>query len=226
LKSVVRAAEPVEAAPSDPCNPFATCSDCIGQRVQQTTCGWCTGDVSYEGKKTTAKCAGNADGVQSKWTCTGRFQTSSCGEPGSCGLEGIYRGLRIDNKYAIGEWAATFASGLTKETATFEYLDPTGKAPTKLEGSLQCTKKCSEGTTAAGVPFTFTTTAGKIMHGICGFGNQVQAETTGLMWAISNEGVATPPASFDAAMPGNSSTVYTYYKCSDYKKDTCKFVSP
>jgi len=225
----VAAVTPVEssAEPSDPCNTFSTCSSCIGQRVQHTTCGWCTGDVTYEGKPSTAKCAGKEDGVQSKWTCTDRYQTSTCDVPTGCGLEGIYRGLRIDNTYAIGEWSATFSAGATKETATFEYLDPAGKAPAQtLTGTVQCSKKCSEGTSLQGVPFTFTTTTGKIRHGICGYGNQIQAETTGLMWAISNEGVATPPKSFDEAMPGTNATVFTYYKCSDYKTGTCKFNTP
>ena len=82
---------------SDPCNPFATCHECIGQRVKESTCGWCTGDVTYDSKPTTAKCTGKHDGVKSHWTCKGLYQTSSCDIPDSCGLDGVYRGLRIDN---------------------------------------------------------------------------------------------------------------------------------
>ena len=211
----------------DPCNAFATCDACIGQRVQHTTCGWCDGDMSYSGVASKAKCAGKEDGVASKWTCTGHYQTSSCSEPTACGLEGVYRGLRIDNGYKIGEWAATFspAAGPSKETAAFKFLDPAG-SPTTLSGTIECTKKCAEGSSATGVPFTFTTTGSKIMHGICGYADQSQAETSGLMLALSNDGVATPPASWDAAMLATNATVYTYYKCADYKKGTCLFTPP
>ena len=64
------------------------------------------------------------------------------------------------------------------------------------------------------------------MHGICGYADQSQAETSGLMLALSNDGVATPPASWDAAMLATNATVYTYYKCADYKKGTCLFTQP
>ena len=77
-----------------------------------------------------------------------------------------------------------------------------------------------------GVPFTFTTTDGKIRHGLCGYADQVQAETSGLMLALSNDGVPTSPTSWDAAMDATNATVYTYYKCSDYKKDNCLFTAP
>ena len=46
------------------------------------------------------------------------------------------------------------------------------------------------------------------------------------MWAMSNNGVSKPPTDFDAAMPGTNATVFTYYKCSDWKAGTCTFTVP
>lgn len=210
---------------SDTCNNFTTCEDCIGQRTTHSTCGWCTGDLTYKGVPSTAHCAGKeTSGAASEWTCSGHYQTSSCTEPASCGLEGIYRGLRIDNGYEFGEWSALFTPGKGKDQATFKFLDPAG-SPTSVSGTIKCDKKCEEGTTIDGVQFTFTTTAGDIQHGICGYTNQVQKETTGLMWAISDKGVATSPKDFDDAMLNKGATVYTYYACSKFKQQ-CKFVAP
>ena len=63
-----------------------------------------------------------------------------------------------------------------------------------------------------------------IRHGICGFTDQAQAETHGLMWALADQGVGTPPTGFDAAMLNTSNaSVHTYYKCSEYKGPICKF---
>jgi len=102
-----------------------------------------------------------------------------------------------------------------------------GKAKKTLKGKMKCTKKCSEGKSLSGVPFTFTTSTGSIMHGICGYTDQAQAETTGLMWAISDDGVATPPTDFDSAMLNTTnSSVYTYYQCASYKKGICAFTAP
>jgi collagen type VI alpha len=212
---------------TDPCNTFTTCQKCIAARDSTSgkkTCGWCTGDITYQGKPSIAKCAGK-DGSASQWTCSKHFQTTSCDEPVDCGLKGVYRGLRIDNTYDIGEWGATFTpDGTTKSTATFEFLDPAKGATDKVSGTLQCAKPCSEGNNQAGVTFTLTTTTGTILHGICGYTGQQQAETNGLMWAISDAGVADPPATFDAAMPGTNATVFTYYKCLSWKPDgTCLF---
>jgi hypothetical protein len=216
----------VELAPvvSDECNNFTTCEACIGQRTYHSTCGWCTGDLTYKGQTSTAHCAGKETSGASEWTCTGHYQTSSCSEPAGCGLEGIYRGLRIDNGYEFGEWSAIFTPGVGKDQASFQFLDPAGK-PTKVDGTIKCDKKCEEGTDQKGVKFSFTTTAGQIQHGICGFTNQVQSETSGLMWAISDQGVATPPDTFDDAMLSNGATCYTYYRCSKFKQQ-CKFTAP
>jgi hypothetical protein len=213
----------VSPAVVDACNNYTTCEDCIGQRTSHSTCGWCTGDVSYEGKPSTAKCAGKETSGASKWTCTGHYQTSSCSEPASCGLDGIYRGLRIDNSYEFGEWSAIFTPGKGSEQATFKFLDPAG-SPTSVSGTIKCDKKCEEGTDQNGVKFTFTSGT-DIQHGICGFTNQVQSQTAGLMWAISDKGVATAPATFDDGMLANGATVYTYYECSKFKSG-CKFVAP
>ena len=93
-----------------------------------------------------------------------------------------------------------------------------------VEGTLVCDRTCDKGTTDAGVPFKLTTPAGSIRHGLCGYTHQVQAETTGLMWALSEKGVGKPPEGFAHAMRNTSrSEVFTLYKCSPYKKQTCTF---
>ena len=147
-------------------------------------------------------------------------------DPGNCGLEGIYRGLRIDNLYRTGEWQATFASRNNSETVAVVELDQTGGSLSAVQGTLECSKACTEGTTDAGAPFTLTTSSGAVQHGICGYMDQNQAETSGLLWALSAPGAAAPPAGFDVAMLNTSNaTVFTYYKCADYKRQACTFVA-
>ena len=95
-----------------------------------------------------------------------------------------------------------------------------------MEGTVKCNAKCSTGKNNTGVPFTLTTVNGSIRHDICGYTEQIQAETAGLMWAISDDGVGTPPVGFDEAMLNTSKAeVFTYYKCSQYKKGTCVFTA-
>jgi len=226
----VRKAEPLfqvahaVTAPNvtDACNQYSTCDKCIGQHSAGQPCGWCTGDLAYAGAPAGAgvKCAGGGP----TFTCTGHFQTTTCQIPGGCGIEGVYRGLRIDNDYQFGEWSMALKEYNNSEQVKITSLDPTGKAASTLEGKLVCGKKCDEGKNNSGVPFTLTTTGGSIRHGICGFTDQAQAETRGLMWALSNDGVGTAPAGFDQAMLNTSNaTVYTYYKCAKFKGPTCKF---
>jgi len=219
--------DPISAAPAaDSCNTYTDCKSCIGQHSAGSTCGWCTGQITYAGSGSPSKfqCAGNSGAAASKFTCTGHFQTSSCDVPGGCGLSGVYRGLRIDNDYNFGEWQADFTAQNASEHVKITQLDASGAAASTVEGKVVCPKKCSEGKTDAGVPFTLTTPQGSILHGICGFTDQVQAETSGLMWALSNKGVGTPPKGFDEAMLNTSNAeVHTYYKCSDYKAKTCTF---
>jgi hypothetical protein len=202
---------------------------CIGARGPSgETCGWCTGDLKYDAGTVKSKyhCAGKDSGSSAaKWTCTGHFQTTSCDEAGDCGLDGIYRGLRIDNNYEFGEWSAVFTKAGDHDDAVIKSFGIDGKVSATLEGQVQCVKKCDQGTTTSGVPFTFTTKAGDIRHGICGYTEEVQAETTGLMWSLSNTGVATPPSDFDTAMLNTDATVHTYYRCSPYKS-VCKFAAP
>lgn len=206
---------------ADACNAFDSCDKCIGEHVAGQTCGWCQGDVSYPGSTTpsSAHCAG-----ASKFTCSGRYQTTTCVIPGGCGLKGTYRGLRIDNEYTFGEYQAQFQAYNTSEQVTLTQLDSSGKAASTVQGKLVCDAKCELGRNDTGVNFTITTNAGQILHGKCGFVHQVQAETDGLMWALSDPGVGTPPKGFDEAMLNTSkSEVFTYYKCSEYKKQTCAF---
>jgi len=211
---------------SDPCNAFDSCSGCIGSRKGLATCGWCTGKITYANQSVSKyQCAGRELGIKDKWTCAGQYQTSTCGDDTACGLEGTYRGLRIDHKYDIGEWSATFAPaplGAT-ETASIEYLPPTGAKPKPLTGKMECTKKCNSGDV---VPFKLTLASGDIMHGICGYADQDQAETSGLMFSLSNLGVASAPSGWDSAMNGTNATVYTLYKCADYKSSVCDFKLP
>ena len=72
----------------------------------------------------------------------------------------------------------------SSEQVKITSLDITGKASSTIEGKLQCGKPCSQGSQDAGVPFTLTTTTGSIRHGICGYTDQNQAETSGLMCAL------------------------------------------
>ena len=176
-------------ASNDTCNQFKTCNQCIHAASAGGTCGWCTGDLKYDGSTSPSpfKCAGasntGASGLP-KFTCTGHFQTSSCEEPASCGLEGVYRGIRIDNRYDFGEWSMDVTGKNSSEQVKITSLDITGKASSTIEGKLQCGKPCSQGSQDAGVPFTLTTTTGSIRHGICGYTDQNQAETSGLMCAL------------------------------------------
>jgi len=217
---------PVSSGPgngSDPCNAFTTCGTCIGQRASAKTCGWCTGQI----KGSAFQCAGKDAGASTPgFTCEGHFQTSSCDDPGNCGLEGVFRGLRIDNLYDFGEWSATFIARNNSEEVKITQLDPAGSPKATVEGTLKCNKHCSAGSNDTGVPFTLTTTTGSILHGICGYTDEIQAETSGLMWAIAEAGVGTPPIGFDAAMLNTSNaSVFTYYKCADFKQQTCTFMA-
>jgi len=224
---------------SDPCNPFGDCATCIGARTSTgQTCGWCTGDLKYNGEsaKSAFHCAGKDAGNSSaKFTCSGHFQTTSCEVPGDCGLKGIYRGLRIDNAYDFGEWSAVFTpqtlgpnGTVSGEMVTISQLDASGKAASTIEGIVECESKCSaqNASSIAGAKFKLTATSGQIYRGICGYTDQIQAETSGLMWAMSNQGVATAPADFDVAMNGTTATVHTYYKCAEFKGSTCTFTAP
>ena len=67
--------------------------------------GWCTGQITYGKTASPYQCAGKEDAAASGFTCEGHFQTSNCDDPGNCGLEGTFRGLRIDNEYDFGEWS-------------------------------------------------------------------------------------------------------------------------
>ena len=135
--------------------------------------------------------------------------------------------IATDNSYDFGEWTADFTAGSTNvsEQVKITGHDASGASTTTVEGKIECGAKCETGTTLAGVPFKITTTGGDILRGICGYTNQVQAETSGLMIALSNKGIATPPSDFDSAMNTTNATVYTYYGCSKYKA-TCEFKLP
>jgi len=216
---------------TDPCNSFPDCPHCIGARAGGKTCGWCTGDLKYAGQTSQYKCAGKDAGTgAATWTCTGHYQTTSCDEAGPCGLEGTYRGLRIDNEYDFGEWSAVFTKEATDDAVKIQSFGIDGKVTGTIEGTVKCVKACSEGKTTAGVPFTLTTKAGDIQHGICGYTDQIQAETSGLMWALAEVGQARSPDDFDSAMLGSAAkppaSVHTYYKCSEYKASICKFKAP
>jgi hypothetical protein len=234
MVAVRKAARKLQA-PLDPCNQFDTCLDCIAAHTSGgETCGWCTGDLKYNNQSAVSpyQCAGKDDGNSSaKFTCSGHFQTTNCETPGDCGLKGIYRGLQIDNGYDFGEWTAVFTplspNGTTQgEHVKIDQLDPAGgPAKLEIEGTVVCDSKCSNASTIEGAKFTLTATTGQIYKGICGYTDQVQAETEGLMWAMSNQGVATAPANFDVAMNGTTAKVHTYYKCPEYRSE-CVFKQP
>ena len=46
------------------------------------------------------------------------------------------------------------------------------------------------------------------------------------MLGLSDSAVATAPSSWDLAMNGTNATVYTFYKCADYKSAVCDFKLP
>jgi len=212
---------------TDTCNNATTCNECIYARSQAHTCGWCSGTIEQHNATQTFQCAGRDSASTPGFTCHGSYHTTSCDGASSCGLEGLYRGLRIDNMYNFGEWSADFQpSTNTSEDVTIIQLDIAGKKVDTTQGVMTCSAKCDSGTTDKGVTFTLTTSAGQIRHGICGYSNQYQAETQGLMFAISDQGVGTPPTGFDEAMLNTSKAeVFTYYKCPKYTK-TCKFNAP
>jgi hypothetical protein len=214
----------VDASSSDPCNPYTTCGSCIGVRTGGKTCGWCNGNLSYHGVATQAKCAGR-DNATAEWTCTGKFQTSSCGDYQSCGLHGQHRGLEIDEEYEIGEWDASFTPvNEDYDQASFVFMDPTKGATPVYTGKIAClAERCDQGME---VPLKLTLTNGTIIKGMCGYGDQAQAETTGLYLALSDFGLSEPPTSWDSAMIGNNASVFTYWKCADYKKGICIFQPP
>ena len=61
-------------------------------------------------------------------TCEGHYQTSTCDAKNDCGLDGVFRGLRIDNNYDFGEWSAVFNGQANSTDVKIEALDMSGKA--------------------------------------------------------------------------------------------------
>jgi uncharacterized protein YegL len=219
-----------EAAVADPCNPYATCDSCIGQRSKGFLCGWCNGTLSYGGQTTGAKCSGtSATQGNTTWTCKGIYQTTDCGPiPGDCGLEGTYRGLRIDVGYSAGEWSANFSKAAqtlsgVDQRASFKFLDPVGN-PVAYDGQLHCSAKCGQASDKT--PFTLKLSNGTTLAGMCGYTKLAQAETTSLMWALSELPLTTSPTSWEESMFNTNATVYSYWKCAGYKAGICKFKLP
>jgi hypothetical protein len=241
----------VAAPMGDACNQYDSCKTCIGASSGSITCGWCTEPVEYINASSPSKyqCAGWASGESHPWKCYGQFRIATCtdyccddasgtckecddGHSGSptkalceagcspsgpkwynCSFDGSYRGLEVDLGYIAGEWTAHFQKNTSH--AKFEFL-PTGYS---YEGDLKC-RPTPSGKDGA---FKLTLTNNTVLYGIYADGN-VQAETTGLSWALSELGSTLPPASWDAAMLGLNATVYGYTKCADWKQpDTCLF---
>ena len=46
------------------------------------------------------------------------------------------------------------------------------------------------------------------------------------MLALAPSGASKPPASWKDAMNASATSVFTYYKCSDFKKGVCAFTAP
>ena len=63
---------------SDPCNAYATCSACVGTTVGKQICGWCSGDLEYNGTKATSHCSGWDGSAQKSWKCYGDYSTGTC----------------------------------------------------------------------------------------------------------------------------------------------------
>jgi len=240
---------PAVTAYSDSCNAYGTCKECIAATSGSITCGWCTQPVEYVNATSPSsyQCAGWEAGQSHPWKCYGQFRIATCvdyccdtatgtckecdehhtGYPTkgicdascqsgpkwyNCSFDGSYRGLEVDLGYIPGEWAAHFQKNTSH--AKFEFL-PTGY---EYEGDIKCrpTPSGQDGS------FKLTLTNGTVLYGIYADGD-VQAETAGLSWAISELGATLPPVSWDAAMLGLNATVYGYTKCADWKAQYCVF---
>ena len=66
------------AAPSDPCNAYATCAECVGTTVGKQICGWCSGALEYNGTQSTSHCSGWDGTAQKDWKCYGDYSTGTC----------------------------------------------------------------------------------------------------------------------------------------------------
>lgn len=233
----------VDAPATDPCNAFSTCGGCVGQSTGGQSCGWCLGELHYNGTKVTSQCAGWVAGHGTGWKCYGTFGfacpeyyectsgqcsktadpskfpskklcDANCGSPyGTCDLDGIYRGLQIDINYGFGEWRAVFNK--TNQTATFSF-PATGYW---YSGKMACKKPSS--TSTSGI-LMLTLTNSTVLYGLYTTGSD-QVETTGLSLAMANLGAVGAPADFDSAMEGLDAQVFGYTKCASYKSATCKF---
>ena len=226
------------APPSDPCNVNPTCTQCLAAATAGG-CGWCTGQLYYEGVPVNSSCSGK-DGASKKWHCNASatvpkpsYFTDSCGE--GCGLNGTFRGLRIDNSYEIGEWAVSFApvvNDTQKTNADFKFLAADGSTKSEISGVMQCSGSCND--VKASAPFTLAHAGGSkdvFMHGICGTrpdgtNNMIQAETNGLYIGLAPNAA---PADWDSALTNvDNSTLMTLWNCSSWKtgpynKPICTF---
>ena len=227
------------APPSDPCNVNPTCTQCLAAATAGG-CGWCTGQLYYEGVPVNSSCSGK-DGASKKWHCNASatvpkpsYFTDSCGE--GCGLNGTFRGLRIDNSYEIGEWAVTFApvvNDTQKTSADFKFLAADGSTKSEISGVMQCSGSCND--VKASAPFTLAHAGGSkdvFMHGICGTkpdggsNAMIQAETNGLYIGLAPNAA---PADWDSALTNvDNSTLMTLWNCSSWKtgpynKPICTF---
>ena len=186
-----------------------------------------------------SSCSGK-DGASKKWHCNASatvpkpsYFTDSCGE--GCGLNGTFRGLRIDNSYEIGEWAVTFApdkADAQKTNADFKFLAADGSTKSEVSGVMRCAGSCNDDKASA--PFTLAHAGGSkdvFMHGICGTrpdgtNNMIQAETNGLYIGLAPNAA---PADWDSALTNvDNSTLMTLWNCSSWKtgpynKPICTF---
>uniref|UniRef100_A0A7S1M8Y3 PSI domain-containing protein n=1 Tax=Neobodo designis TaxID=312471 RepID=A0A7S1M8Y3_NEODS len=79
--AVARAQSP--PAPSDHCEQFATCADCVANYL----CGWCSTPVIYQGNITGKNCAGYNKNGKDPFQCNGVYSIEECQEGYECDLD-------------------------------------------------------------------------------------------------------------------------------------------
>ena len=183
-----------------------------------------------------SSCSGK-DGASKKWHRNASatvpkpsYFTDSCGE--GCGLNGTFRGLRIDNSYEIGEWAVTFApdkADAQKTNADFKFLAADGSTKSEVSGVMRCAGSCNDNKASA--PFTLAHAGGSkdvFMHGICGTARRrLERDDPGR----DERAVHRPRAERGARRLGlaltnvDNSTLMTLWNCSSWKESSgvCHF---
>ena len=87
---------------------------------------------------------------------------------------------------------------------------------------MLCKNSADPGAISKSGDLKLTLTNGTTLYGLYEDGG-TQAETEGLYITFSDIGISDPPNGWDTAMLGNNASVYTYWKCAEYKAGICIF---